>query len=222
MVNFHFPDKGVNRILSWYNGTFYCGHEGYVYINGSAQMRRKMKEYRFSQPCPECIRSDAIRFRQQKNTEALEHTRHAELPLLEGSARQISWASTLRLDICQRLENYIAISSHHTYLAECWERQSGTAIDPGGDDLPQFFSGIGLLSAEYQAAVHLLDQQPLPEQFPDPAECDPGISDMASAEKICFFTGKSDLRRIDPYTFAGTSSRICGHKDRLTSAARLL
>lgn len=128
--------------MSWYEGTFLCGHDGYINLNGSAKMRRSMKEYRFSQLCPDCSRSEAIRFRQLKNIKSIEADHKMELPMLEGSARQITWATTLRLDICQRLEKYLENPVHLSSILKQYEQDSGIVVNLASDTPDVFFREV--------------------------------------------------------------------------------
>lgn len=125
--------------MSWYYGTFYCGHDGYINLNGSAAMRRSMREYRFSQPCPDCMRSEAIRFRSQKNAAAANAAQKQELPVLTGSARQISWATAIRADLLKHLEQYILKPEHLSLILERYERETGFCADVSPDRITCFF-----------------------------------------------------------------------------------
>ncbi len=93
--------------MSWYAGTFYCGHEGYVIIIGPASNREKMKEYKFSGLCPACCKAELIRSRNEKNTAARKAASRMELPPLEGTRKQVVWAETLRVEALTRLQTFI-------------------------------------------------------------------------------------------------------------------
>ena len=93
--------------MSWYAGTFYCGHEGYVNIIGPASNREKMKEYKFSGLCPACCKAELVRSRNEKNTAARKAASRMELPPLEGTRKQVVWAETLRVEALTRLQTFI-------------------------------------------------------------------------------------------------------------------
>ena len=96
--------------MSWYAGTFYCGHEGYVNIIGPASNREKMKEYKFSGLCPACCKAELVRSRNEKNTAARKAASRMELPPLEGTRKQVVWAETLRVEALTRLQTFIDTS----------------------------------------------------------------------------------------------------------------
>ena len=89
--------------MAWYSGTFYCGHEGYINIIGPLKNREKMREYKFSGLCPACCREALLQSRNEQNAAARKAAARMELPPLEGSRKQVTWAETLRVEALTRL-----------------------------------------------------------------------------------------------------------------------
>lgn len=98
--------KGGNA-MSWYYGTYSCGHEGRVNIIGPSKSRQWKADRNFENLCPECYKEQLEKARNKKNEEAAEKSKEMELPELEGSDRQVAWANTLRIKVIEELEELI-------------------------------------------------------------------------------------------------------------------
>lgn len=90
--------------MSWYEGTFSCGHDGCVSIIGPSKDREWKKERAFSGLCPECYKKKQEEKRHQANLRAAEKSSEMDLPALTGSEKQIAWANTLRLKVIESYE----------------------------------------------------------------------------------------------------------------------
>lgn len=82
--------------MTWYYGTFSCGHEGRVNIIGPHKDREWKKERAFEKMCPECWEKHLQEEREKANQEAAEKAKQMELPELMGTPKQIDWANTIR------------------------------------------------------------------------------------------------------------------------------
>ena len=91
--------------MSWYYGTYSCGHKGRVNIIGPVKDRQWKADRKFSKMCPECWEKHLEKERERKNKEAEEKAKEMELPELTGSERQIAWANTLRQNLIDNLTN---------------------------------------------------------------------------------------------------------------------
>ena len=93
--------------MSWYYGTYSCGHEGRVGINGPTKDRQRKADLRFSGLCPECYKKEQEEKRAKENAEAAEKSAEMELPELTGTEKQVSWANNIRLKIIENLTEYL-------------------------------------------------------------------------------------------------------------------
>lgn len=75
--------------MSFYSRTYACGHEGRVQIYGPGKDREWKAAREFSQLCRDCYIAEQQKIAQE-NAEAL------NLPLLNGTEKQVSWAMQLR------------------------------------------------------------------------------------------------------------------------------
>lgn len=89
--------------MSWYYGTFSCGHEGRVNIIGPTKDRQWKADRQFEKMCPECWEKHLEEERQKANKEAERLAREMELPELIGSEKQIAWANTLRQNFIEKM-----------------------------------------------------------------------------------------------------------------------
>ncbi|AVF28866.1 hypothetical protein [Paenibacillus larvae] len=88
--------------MSWYYGTFSCGHQGRVNICGPTKNRQWIADRRFSGLCEECFAKDLKEKRQKESEKAAELAKEMELPELSGTPKQITWANTLRQRLIQK------------------------------------------------------------------------------------------------------------------------
>lgn len=94
--------------MAWYNGTFSCGHEGRVNIIGPTKDREWKRKRLFDNLCPECEKKWREEEIERKNAEAIAESAEMELPLLNGSEKQVAWANTLRLEQIQYVQKRLA------------------------------------------------------------------------------------------------------------------
>lgn len=90
--------------MSWYYGTFICGHEGRVNIVGPVKNRQWIADRKFEGLCPECYQKHLEEEREKRNLAAAEAAKEMELPELQGTEKQVAWANTLRNAFIERIE----------------------------------------------------------------------------------------------------------------------
>lgn len=93
--------------MAWHYGTYSCGHEGRTDITGPTKNRQYIADRRFSGLCPECYEKHLQEENRKRNKESLEKAMEMELPLLEGSEKQIAWANTIRQSFIDDFNNVI-------------------------------------------------------------------------------------------------------------------
>lgn len=77
-----------------------CGHEETANLTGSSRDRERRLAWLESQPCRACQEEAAAKRNKEKEKEL-------GLPDLEGSEKQISWATTIRLERYKELDEFI-------------------------------------------------------------------------------------------------------------------
>ena len=128
--------------MAWYSGTFYCGHEGYINIIGPLKNREKMREYRFSGLCPACCREALLQSRNEQNAAARKAAARMELPPLEGSRKQVTWAETLRVEALTRLQAFIDNPRNVDLVVRRMTYEALTPIELNAGELPVIFQEI--------------------------------------------------------------------------------
>ncbi len=93
--------------MSWYYGTYSCGHDGRINIVGPQKDRQAKADYYFSGLCPECLEKERKAAQEKANEYALEKSSKMEWPALTGSEKQVAWANTLRLASYEKYDTYI-------------------------------------------------------------------------------------------------------------------
>lgn len=79
--------------------TFSCGHEGTIEVFGKAEEReRKIKYLKEFGLCSACYKAE-------KQAEEKSFAVKYELPELQGSEKQISWAESIRMEKIKAFEN---------------------------------------------------------------------------------------------------------------------
>ena len=91
--------------MSWYYGTFSCGHDGRVNIIGPTKDRQWKADRQFEKMCEECWKKHLKEKRQKENEEAEKLAKEMELPELIGSPKQIAWANTIRQKFIDKFED---------------------------------------------------------------------------------------------------------------------
>ena len=88
--------------------TFVCGHAGDFYVYGKGKTRDwQIRNAEATLVCPECYKKLVEEKRIQKNEEALKLTEEMDLPKLSGSEKQIAWATTIRIDLLDKIQGRV-------------------------------------------------------------------------------------------------------------------
>lgn len=95
--------------MAWYYGTYACGHEGRTNIIGPGKNREWLSDRHFEKMCSECYEKHLQEEREKANKEAEEKAILMELPLLQGTEKQVAWANTLRQKMIDDFEERIEI-----------------------------------------------------------------------------------------------------------------
>lgn len=81
-----------------------CGHEGMIELVGpSSQREWRLKKY-FGEECPDCQQ----KHRDEQNAAAAARAAEMELPKLIGTAKQVAWAESIRMNLIDVSEAYAA------------------------------------------------------------------------------------------------------------------
>lgn len=88
--------------MAKYDGTFACGHKGIVEVFGPVKDREWKINYAFSKPCDECREKQLLEKREREALEAMERAKEMELPELQGTEKQVSWAVRIRDELIER------------------------------------------------------------------------------------------------------------------------
>ena len=78
-----------------YQVTYACGHEGRVDLFGKNSEREYKLEQFARDICPECVAAQ----RAKKEEEAIVAAKASGLPELEGSEKQVAWATRIRQNL---------------------------------------------------------------------------------------------------------------------------
>jgi hypothetical protein len=90
--------------MAMYDGTYSCGHEGRVNVIGPGKDRQWKADAHFRGLCPECWEQKKLEEREKANAEAAKKAKEMELPVLEGTEKQVAWANTLRQDLIDKID----------------------------------------------------------------------------------------------------------------------
>ena len=101
-----------------YYVTFSCGHEGEVNLYGKAAERdRRIAWYEKEGICPDCYRKMKEEERRKADEERAAYADKIEteynLPVLEGTEKQVSWARKIRAGVIRAWE-----AEHNTFYSE--------------------------------------------------------------------------------------------------------
>jgi hypothetical protein len=118
--------------MSWYYGTYSCGHEGRTNVIGPTKNRQWIADNRFSGLCPECWEKHLQEEREKANTLAAEKAKEMELPELTGTEKQVAWANTLRQKFIDKMESVedakeLFRKAKFSYREECCSIQKDTS-----------------------------------------------------------------------------------------------
>lgn len=94
--------------MSKYYGTYSCGHEGRVNVIGPEKNRQWIVDRKFEGMCPECYTKHLEEERIKANEISAEKAKEMELPELEGTEKQVAWATTLRQKLIDGFEKLIS------------------------------------------------------------------------------------------------------------------
>jgi hypothetical protein len=89
-----------------------CGHQEEVQIYGTNVNgeRQRKAAWLATQPCTGCAREQCSQERQGRNAAAAAQAAADGLPALEGTPRQVAWATTIRQDTLNSLRASVARS----------------------------------------------------------------------------------------------------------------
>ena len=106
--------------MAHYDVDHSCGHTVEVELFGKTSQRYEKIEYLERGLCPDCYRERKQEERKQENERAAKLAKSLSFSQLEGSEKQIAWATTIRQkvyeDICQSEEQHPAYG--YTLVAE--------------------------------------------------------------------------------------------------------
>lgn len=88
-------------------GTFICGHEGVIRVDGPHDRRPYIIELKFSKLCPNCKEKQKEDKQEQEYQEALSFEAAESLSKLSGSVNQVRWATVLRYKYLIAVEEYV-------------------------------------------------------------------------------------------------------------------
>ena len=89
--------------MSYYERKYSCGHEGYVDIQGKNKAERDWKaDKEFLKMCPECFAKQ----KEEENLKEMEKAKEMGLPELQGTFKQVGWASKIRNEWKEEIEYY--------------------------------------------------------------------------------------------------------------------
>lgn len=100
-----------------------CGHERIARITGTDVNgeRGRKAAWLAAQPCPDCARAAREMDHQAQNAAATAQAIAAGLPPLEGSARQVAWAESIRMKLFEELRE--------RYAGTCYAEHAGDIIE---------------------------------------------------------------------------------------------
>ena len=91
--------------MAHYNVEHVCGHDQEIELFGKTSQRYEKIEWMARGLCPDCYREKKQQEREQENARAAKLSESLGLSALEGSVKQIAWATTIRQktyeNICQ-------------------------------------------------------------------------------------------------------------------------
>lgn len=102
--------------MAKYDITYSCGHDGVVNVIGPCKDREWKLERESEKMCPECFENHIQEEREKANKEAAEKAKEMELPELQGSEKQVSWANTIRQGFIQDLQDIIEGINRNTRI----------------------------------------------------------------------------------------------------------
>ena len=110
--------------MAKYNVTYKCGCSHEIQLFGSYDQRDAKLEWLATQDCPNCKK-------QQELNEATSYAEANNLPLLEGSEKQVNWATTLRFSAHKALDTLSihASATDAKKLIELWRREMNSKTE---------------------------------------------------------------------------------------------
>ena len=110
--------------MAHYDITYTCGHEETIELFGKVSERERRIEWLESQPCVECARKESIDQAQSRLDACIEEIKakdddawqsvqkiiEAAETQLDGSLKQVSWASEIRLDCMSQLVGRVRLA----------------------------------------------------------------------------------------------------------------
>jgi len=109
--------------MAWYYGTFKCGCEGRVNVTGPTKDRQYKADWQFdTKVCKECYQKEIER--QQAEAKA----KSDALPTLQGTDKQVVWATTLRIDMIKKIEDGLGNMKKDATVSARFTEASGLNI----------------------------------------------------------------------------------------------
>lgn len=87
-----------------YDVTYLCGHKGTIELIGPEKMRAWKLEREAKNHCPSCWKERERKEREEENQRAAQKGKEMELPELDGTKKQVTWANTIRIHFLEEAE----------------------------------------------------------------------------------------------------------------------
>lgn len=110
--------------MAKYTINYTCGHTETIQLTGKVSDRIRRIERMEQSECPSCLRS-------KQNAQAQQASEDRGLVELEGTPKQVAWATTIRENVCKALDKVRKIASNDQAKAmiEKWERGINSKTD---------------------------------------------------------------------------------------------
>ena len=89
--------------MAHYDVGYACGHTQVIELFGKTSQRYEKIEYLERGLCPDCYREKKQEEREQENERAAKLAKNLGLSELEGSVKQVAWATTIRQRIYENI-----------------------------------------------------------------------------------------------------------------------
>lgn len=93
--------------MAKYDVKYTCGHTGIISLVGPNKQREWRLEREAEKLCHECWEAQLRQEREEENRKAAEAAMEQELPTLQGTAKQIAWAETIRQKLLERVNDVL-------------------------------------------------------------------------------------------------------------------
>jgi hypothetical protein len=95
--------------MAKYNVDHSCGHSAIVNLVGKHKLREYRLEKMADQECSDCFTITLAKQHQAESEKAAAAASELAFPALEGSEKQVAWATTIRQTKWKRVEQLIAV-----------------------------------------------------------------------------------------------------------------